>query len=54
MKQIVVFLVMFLVGCSTYNVQRYQPIDLSEKTVVVPPGGDALTGAIKAALGSAG
>ena len=40
----------FLVGCAHSNLQNYAAIDLSQKTVTVPPGGAGLTGKLKQIL----
>jgi hypothetical protein len=39
--------VAFLFGCGTHNLRAYKPLIKSEHSITVPPGGHALTGAIK-------
>ena len=41
--------VLLLAGCLTYNVNTFESVDVTEKTITVPPGG-GLTGSIKQAL----
>ena len=49
MKKILImlFCVAFLFGCGTHNLRAYKPLIKSERSITVPPGGRALTGAIK-------
>jgi len=49
MRLVVSVLAVLLAGCLTYNVNRFESVDLTEKTITVPPGG-GLTGSIKQAL----
>lgn len=42
-----------LASCVT-NVQQYAPLDLSERSITVPPGGSGLTGEIKSRLSASG
>ena len=49
MRYAVVVLALLLAGCLTYNVNTFESVDLTEKTITVPPGG-GLTGSIKQAL----
>lgn len=42
-----------LASCVT-NVQQYAPLDLSDRSITVPPGGSGLTGAIKSRLSESG
>jgi hypothetical protein len=46
-------LTLVLASCAT-NVQQYAQIDLSERSITVPPGGSGLTGAIKNRLSASG
>jgi hypothetical protein len=41
-------LALFLAGCGAYNVNTFESVDPTEKTITVPPGG-GLTGSIKQA-----
>ncbi len=56
MKAIIISLVMlvFFISCASHNVQLYEKIDNSNKTVTVPPGSSGLTGKLKKALSEDG
>lgn len=44
-----------LAGCAnTYNIQTYEPVDLSNKTVTVPLGSEGLKGKLKQSLANNG
>lgn len=43
----VISLIFLLLGCYSLHVREYQPIDTADKTIMLPPGGSALLGAIK-------
>jgi hypothetical protein len=49
-KLAIVVLLAFLGGCATHDVQRYGPVDTSNKTVTVPSGSEGLKGKLKQAL----
>jgi len=53
-KLAIVALLAFLGGCATHNVQLYGPVDISNKTVTVPPGSEGLKGKLKQALANDG
>jgi len=44
----------FLAGCASVEVQKFAPIDQSNKTMTVPPGGGGLNGTIKKGLTASG
>jgi hypothetical protein len=46
-KLLVAFLALLLLGCYSLQIREYRPIDLSEKSIMLPPGGSYLLGAIK-------
>lgn len=39
--------IFILSGCGTHNLRAYKPLIKNERSITVPPGGHALTGAIK-------
>jgi len=39
--------IFILIGCGTHNLRVYKPLIKNERSITVPPGGHALTGAIK-------
>lgn len=43
-----------LAGCAFIDVQSYGTVDLSDKSVTVPPGGDSIDGSLKKYLSSNG
>jgi len=45
---------LLLMGCSHINIQKYQQIDNSDKSITVPTGGAGLTGKLKQALATSG
>jgi hypothetical protein len=49
-----VALIALLAGCATQEVQLYEPIDISNKTVMVQPGSEGLKGKLKQALAKDG
>ena len=49
MRYVALVFAVLLGGCLTYNVNTFEAVDPTEKTITVPPGG-GLTGSIKQAL----
>ena len=54
-KSVLIAVLVLLTGCAnTYNIQTYEPIDLSNKTVTVPLGSEGLKGKLKQLLANSG
>ena len=51
---LLVSMVFILSGCNYHNLQNYAAIDVSQKTVTVPPGSSGLRGKLKQVLAEQG
>lgn len=47
-------LVLITSGCANHEIQKYQKIDLTEKTIMVEPGASGLKGKLKQELSNSG
>jgi hypothetical protein len=48
-RSALVILALLLAGCGSHRLNTFEPVDLSERSITVPPGG-GLTGEIKQAM----
>lgn len=53
-KFLICSLVLIMSGCANYEIQKYQKIDQTSKTITIEPGGSGLKGKLKQELSASG